>query len=202
MHIKLSGVVAGVLALVALTALPATASAGPVELKEVGGAVGLPVGAPLLGTSANVVFEANNGLRIECAKSFIEAELIKNPGANVKIKVARFEGAGGGACATNAVGLTATVISKKLPWEMTFSEVGGLGVSVIAGLEVEVEVIPLGLVCKYGGNVLDEFPFAAPIGDTIPGSVLALKAGGALCPGAALITGEFTITAGGVGVEA
>jgi hypothetical protein len=118
---KKHAIFAALLALVAMAAVPAMASA--VTLTAPAGTK-LVAGSPLLATSSNLVFTGSNGVELKCTENNFVGEVETNgaPTSTSKINSATFTGTGGGACATNVPGLTAnvTTVASSLPWIIHF----------------------------------------------------------------------------------
>lgn len=118
---KKHAIFAALLALVAMAAVPAMASA--VTLTAPAGTK-LVAGNPIAAFSSNLVFTGSNGVKLECTENNFAGEVETNgaPTSTSKINSATFTGTGGGACATNVPGLTANVsaVASTLPWIIHF----------------------------------------------------------------------------------
>jgi hypothetical protein len=112
---------ATLMALVAMAAVPAMASA--VTLTAPAGTALTP-GEAITAFSSNLVVTRSNGLRFQCTENHLVGEVETNgaPTSTSKINSATFTGTGGGVCATNVEGVTATVtaVASTLPWIIHF----------------------------------------------------------------------------------
>jgi hypothetical protein len=119
---KKHAILAALMALVAMAAVPAMASA--VTLTAPAGTALTP-GEEISAFSSNLVFSgATSGLQLKCTENRFVGEVETN-GAQTstsKINSATFTGTGGGVCATNVEGVTATVtaVASTLPWIIHF----------------------------------------------------------------------------------
>jgi len=118
---KKHAIFAALMALVAMAAVPAMASA--VTLTAPAGTK-LKAGNPITATSSNLVFTGSSGLAVQCVETHLVGEVETNgaPTSTSKINSATFTAAGGGPCATNVAGLTdhLTTVASTLPWIVHF----------------------------------------------------------------------------------
>lgn len=121
---KKHAIFAALLALVAMAAVPAIASA--VTLKV--GTKNMKAGDELTGFSSNLVFTGSGGEELKCTESHLVGEVETNgqQTSTSKINSATFEGTGGGACATTLGGGTVTAdvtpVASTLPWILHFEQ--------------------------------------------------------------------------------
>lgn len=119
---KKHAISAALIALVAMAAVPAMASA--ITLTSAGGET-LKTGAELNAFSSNLVFTGSSGLQLKCTENTFEGELQSGPGSSVTaaINSTSFTGPEGSACPTNVEGVTAHVsaVESTLPWILHFS---------------------------------------------------------------------------------
>jgi hypothetical protein len=118
---KKHAIFAALMALVAMAAVPAMASA--VTLTAPAGTK-LVAGSPIAASSSNLVLTGSNGLQVRCTETNLAGEVETNgaPTSTSKINSATLTGTGGGACATNVPGITdhLTVVASTLPWIFHF----------------------------------------------------------------------------------
>jgi hypothetical protein len=118
---KKHAIFAALMALVAMAAVPAMASA--VTLTAPAGTK-LVAGSPLAASSSNLVFTGSNGVELKCTENNFVGEVETNgaPTSTSKINSATFTGPGGGTCATNVPSLTVhvTTVASSLPWIIHF----------------------------------------------------------------------------------
>jgi hypothetical protein len=197
---------ATLMALVAMAAVPAMASA--VTLTAPAGTALTP-GEAITAFSSNLVVTRSNGLRFQCTENHLVGEVETNgaPTSTSKINSATFT-TNGGACLTNVPGLTIdfSASAESLPWTLhfkpkdlwtlthpvfttTFTE-GGVSVAHCTFTATEVT----------GTYTTSPNPLVLTI---TSGNFVRIEPGIATCPDAtATLTGSAAVTSGGNNVIA
>jgi hypothetical protein len=198
---KKHAIFAALMALVAMAAVPAMASA--ITLTAPAGTA-LKKGAPFAASSSNLVFTgAPSGLQLKCTENNFSGALQTGAGSSVTVGVsgATFTGTGGGACATNVPGVTAHVTPVGLPWTLHFFAADQWALTDPAFTATITENGVSIAHCTYtAAEVTGTYTTSPnPLVFTITGgNFVRVEPGVATCPdGTGTLTGSAAATSGG-----
>lgn len=189
------------LALTAISALPAVASA-TLTLRT--GGVALPTGAEVKGESSNLVFKAP-GSTLTCASNVVSGTLTTNKKASDKVNLSAgsfTEPEPGGLC-KSTLG-PAKVSPLGLPWTLTLAEGETSTIKGEPVVEFEAEFVEFGITCFFESkSIKDTFNVGGALIDTITGQKFTRNAKSSVgCPETGELNGSFALTSGGTAIEA
>jgi hypothetical protein len=205
-HTKIAGLFAALLALGAVFAAVASATAKPtlLTLKTAKGV--LATGAAIKAESSNLIFVTSAG-NLECSTNVLTGTVTKNNETKDTGSVTAESSTGhetDNECKTTTPLGPAEIKSSGFPWPITFTD---KGVAEVKGTKkvIFTSVFPgAGVTCVFeASKVKASFTIGGPLKITTSNQVFKAnkKTSGAACPKEGKLSGEFSLTSSGETIE-